>query len=196
MLGWCIVGTIDETTFDTTVACNRISVQDKISKNVGSHYFAMETEVRDIGNEKMLKKMYVAEFNDNDTSRVAYNITKISIEDREFLNVMERECSKEVNNYKQPLPLSNPDAVFPNNRRMAELILQNLKKSFIKDEQYHEDYTSFMEDMIKKVYGENSDPKASQQGKTWLIPHHGVITVNLVKFVLPLTVVQSMMGFL
>ena len=196
MLGWCIVGTIDETTFDTTVACNRISVQDKISKNVGSHYFAMETEVRDIGNEKMLKKMYVAEFNDNDTSRVAYNITKISIEDREFLNVMERECSKEVNNYKQPLPLSNPDAVFPNNRRMAELILQNLKKSFIKDEQYHEDYTSFMEDMIKKVYGEKSDPKASQQGKTWPIPYHGVIPVNLVIFVLSLTVVQRMMGFL
>ena len=109
---------------------------------------------------------------------------------------MERECSKEENNYKLPLPLRDPDTVFPNNRRMAELRLKNLKKKFIKDEQYHEDYTSFMEDMIKKVYGENSDPKASQQGKTWLIPHHGVITVNLVKFVLPLTVVQSMMGFL
>ena len=48
LLGWCIVGTIGETTFDTTVACNRISVQDKVSKNVASHYFAMETEVQDI----------------------------------------------------------------------------------------------------------------------------------------------------
>ena len=45
LLGWCIVDTIGETTFDTTVACNRISVQDKISKDVASHYFAMETEV-------------------------------------------------------------------------------------------------------------------------------------------------------
>ena len=50
-LGWCIVGTIGETTFDATVACNRISVQDNISKNVASHYFARETEVRDIGIE-------------------------------------------------------------------------------------------------------------------------------------------------
>ena len=41
LLGWCIVGTIDEITFDTTEACNRISVQDKISKNVRSHHFAM-----------------------------------------------------------------------------------------------------------------------------------------------------------
>ena len=43
--GWCMVDTIGETTFETTVACNRISVQDKISKDVASHYFAMETEV-------------------------------------------------------------------------------------------------------------------------------------------------------
>ena len=31
-----------------------------------------------------------------------------------------------------------------------------------------------MEDMIKKGYAEKSDPKTNQQGKTWLIPHHGV----------------------
>ena len=43
--GWCIVSTIGETTFDNTVACNRISTQDKVSKNVASHYFARETEV-------------------------------------------------------------------------------------------------------------------------------------------------------
>ena len=40
LLEWCIVGMIGETTFDTTVACNRISVQNKVSKNVASHYFA------------------------------------------------------------------------------------------------------------------------------------------------------------
>ena len=116
LLGWCIVGTIGETTFDTAVTCNRISVQDKVSKNVASHYFARETEVRDIGIEQMLKKIYTAEFNDNDTSRASENITKMSIEDRQFLDLMERECSKEGNHYKLPLPLRNPDAVFPNNR--------------------------------------------------------------------------------
>ena len=51
-----------ETTFDTTVACNRISVQDRVLKNVASHYFAVETKVRDIGIEQMLKKIYTAEF--------------------------------------------------------------------------------------------------------------------------------------
>ena len=98
----------------------------------------------------------------------------MSIEDRQFHDLMERECSKEGNHYKLPLPLRNSDAVFPNNRRMAELRLKNLKKRFIKDKQYHKDYTSFMEDMIKKGYAEKSDPKANQQGKTWFILYHGV----------------------
>ena len=57
---------------------------------------------------------------------------------------------------------------------MAELRLKNLKKRFIKDKQYHKDYTSFMEDMMKKGYTEKSAPKANQQGKTWFIPHQGV----------------------
>ena len=166
MLGWCIVGAIGESTFDTVVACNRISVQDKISKNVVPLYFARETEVRDIEIEQMLKKIYTAEFNDNGTSRAAENIRKMSIEDRQFPDLMERGCSKEGKHYKLPLPIRNPDAVFPNNRRMTELRLKNLKERFIRDKQYHKDYTSFTEDMIRKGYAEKSDLEANQQGKT------------------------------
>ena len=114
----------------------------------------------------MLKKIYTAEFNDNGTSRAAENITKMFIEYRQFLDLMERECSKEGNHYKLPLPIRNLDAVFPNNRRMAELRLTNLKKRFIKDKQCHKDYTGFMEDIIKKGYAEMSDPKTNQQGKS------------------------------
>ena len=76
----------------------------------------------------MLKNIYTAKFNDNCTSRAATNITKMSIEDRQFLDLMEKEGSKEGYHYKLPLPLRNPDAVFPSNRRMAELKLKNLKK--------------------------------------------------------------------
>ena len=61
----------------------------------------------------MLKKIYTAEFNDNGTSRVAENITKMFTEDRQFLDLMERECSKEGNHYKLPLPIRNLDTVFP-----------------------------------------------------------------------------------
>ena len=61
----------------------------------------------------MLKKIYAAEFNGNGTSRAVDKNTKMSIEDRQFLDLMERECSKEGNHYKLPLPLRNSDAVFP-----------------------------------------------------------------------------------
>ena len=57
---------------------------------------------------------------------------------------------------------------------LNELRLKNPKKSFNKDEQYHKDYTNFMEDMIKEGYAEKPHPKTNQQGTTWLIPHHGV----------------------
>ena len=77
----------------------QIAVQDKVSKNTASHYFARETEVRDCSIEQMLKKIYTAELNDNGTSRAK----KISIEDRQFLDLMERDCSKEGNHYNPPL---------------------------------------------------------------------------------------------
>ena len=76
LLGWCIVDTIGETTFDSTVACNRISVQDKILKYVASHYFAMETEVRDIGIKQILKKTYTTEFNGNGTLQEQLRISQ------------------------------------------------------------------------------------------------------------------------
>ena len=113
--------------------------------------------MRDVGIEQMLKKIYTAEFNDNDSSRASENTAKMFI-----------------NHYKPPFPLRNPYAVFPNNRRMAESRLKNFKKRFIKDKQYLKDYSSFMEDVIKKGYAGKSDPKAYQEGKTWFIPHHGV----------------------
>ena len=86
----------------------------------------------------MLKKIYTAELNDNGTSRatvhsVHSNCPKMSIEDRQFLDLMERECNKEGNHYKLPLLLINTDAVFPNNRKMAKMRLKNFKNRLIKD---------------------------------------------------------------
>ena len=45
--------------------------------------------MQDIAIEQMLKRIYTADFNDNGTSRAAENITKMFIEDRKFLDLME-----------------------------------------------------------------------------------------------------------
>ena len=64
LLGRCIVGPVGASGNGVSVACNRVAVQDLTSKAMVSHYFAVETEVKDIGIEQMLHKMYSADFID------------------------------------------------------------------------------------------------------------------------------------
>ena len=94
LLGWCIVCPIGETLSSTTVSCNRISFQDMASKTVASHYFAMETEVKDVGIKRMLHRMYAADFNNHCPSKKGEDITEMSVEDRNFMTLMGKECSK------------------------------------------------------------------------------------------------------
>ena len=87
------------------------------------------------------------------------------------MTLMEKECSKEGKYFKLPLPLRDHYEMFPDNRSMAEARLKNLKKRFSREKQYHENYTKFLEDMVryaKKLF------QQVQQGKTWFIPHYGV----------------------
>ena len=58
LLEWCIVGPVGAGGNDASVACDRVAVQDRTSKAIAPHYFAVETEVKDIGIKKMLHKMY------------------------------------------------------------------------------------------------------------------------------------------
>ena len=69
LLSWCIVGPTGEAASSTAVSCNKISVQDMAYKIVASHYFAMETEVKDVGTKQMLHRMYAADFNDHCPSK-------------------------------------------------------------------------------------------------------------------------------
>ena len=89
-LGWCIVGPIGETASNTAVSCNIIPVQDMIYKTVASHYFAMETEGKDVGIEQMLHRMFAADFKDHCPSMKREDITKMSVEDRSFMALMEK----------------------------------------------------------------------------------------------------------
>ena len=115
LLGWCIVGPIDETACSKTVSCNRISVQDMASKTVASGYFALETEVKDVEIKQILHRMCPADFNYHCPSKKGEDITEMSVEDRSFMTLMEKECSKEGKHYKLPIPLRVHDEMFPDN---------------------------------------------------------------------------------
>ena len=101
----------------------------------------METEVKDVSVKQMLQGVYAADFNDHCPLKKGEDITEISEEDRNFMTLMEKECSKEGKHYKLCLPLRVHDEMFPDNRTMAEARLKNLKERFSSDKQYHDDYT-------------------------------------------------------
>ena len=148
-------------------------MQDLTSKAIAPHYFLAETEIKDIGIEQMLHKIYSADFIDQSSSALQESDCEMLVEDRRFMEIMNRECARE-GKHKLPLPLKDQDQDFPINRKMAELRLHNLKKRFKHDKKFHEVYRNFMQDMINKGHAEVQDEKKCQQGKVWYIPHHAV----------------------
>ena len=90
------------------------------------------------------------------------------------MEIMERECTREGKHYKLPLPLRDLEMEFPDNKKMAELRLHNLKNRFKRDRKLHEDYTNFMQDMINKGHAGVQDKRKCHPEKLWYIPHHAV----------------------
>ena len=100
-------------------------------------------------------------------------LEEISYEDKRFLRIMNEQTIKVGNHYQTPLPLQNPAMMLPNNRRMVEKRAQYLKRRFERDPKYFQHYKSFMNEIISKGYAKQSDD-ASQNGRVWYLPHHGV----------------------
>ena len=91
LLGWCIVGPVGASGNDASVAFKRVAVQDLTSKAIASHYFAVETEIKETGIEQMLHKMYSADFIDQNLSVLKESDCEMSVEDRRFMEIMRRK---------------------------------------------------------------------------------------------------------
>ena len=93
-------------------------------------------------------------------------------EDQEFMEIVDRGTSKINDHYVVPLPFCDPNLMLPNNKKHAIQRLMGLKRRFMKDNKFFQDYVSFMDNLLRGGYAKRSD--ASPAGKTWYIPHHGV----------------------
>ena len=89
----------------------------------------------------MLHKMYSADIIDQSSSALKESDCEISVEDRRFMETMNKEYAREGKHYKFSLPLKDRDQDLRNNRKMAELRLLNLKKRFKHDDNFHEVWT-------------------------------------------------------
>lgn len=73
-----------------------------------------------------------------------------------------------------PLPFKNGNPpLLPNNKRLASVRLQSLKRKLKASKQYHDHYKTFMEDIIRKGDAELV-PSPAEGEIAWYLPHHGV----------------------
>lgn len=76
--------------------------------------------------------------------------------------------------YSLQIPFRKEHPLLPNNLSMAKQRLLGLKRRFKRDERFHQEYASFLTDVIfyaEKVPQHQSD---GAEGKVWYIVHHGV----------------------
>ena len=112
--------------------------------------------------------MYMTDFNEpylKDADPVTKGLKEISYEDKRFLKIMQKEILKVGKHHQLPPPLRNNNLSLPNNWNMVEKRLIYLKRRFLKDSKFYEDYNKFMEEIISKGYGREANSN-SPDGKT------------------------------
>ena len=162
-LGWCVLGVVDADA----------NAMDEYGFSHTVHgCIALRTECREA----------VLDENENDHkySDMPGMSSEYSAEDVRFMDVMStRMFQRTDKHYEAPLPLKS-DSPFPMNRYLAEKRLQSLKRKFHKDPSYHRQYDSVIKDMLDNGFAEVVPPDESpSDGRTWYIPHHGVIQSKL-----------------
>ncbi|MEL7338835.1 MAG: DUF1759 domain-containing protein [Bacteroidota bacterium] len=181
-LGWCVVGPLQSTHQRSSLACNKILVNESDSlEKFQPHCFAVCARIKDRGITDLLETIYRNDFTEpqlpltNSTIRGAAE--EVSQNDLKFLRLMDKKVKKIEGHYMLPLPLKNPAVKLPNNRKQAEQRLKKLRKRFQNDQNFFKDYKAFMEEVIDKGYAQRSTSDVSD-GKLWYIPHFGVYDPN------------------
>ena len=98
----------------------------------------------------------------------------VSQEDMQFIEFLSDNITPEDHHYEMPLPFkSTIPPVLPDNRKLAAIRLEHLKRKLKKDETYYEDYRSFMKEIINKRDADLA-PEAGKEESMWYITHHRV----------------------
>ena len=148
-LGWSIVGGSDVRSERTL--CHRVAVKELPAVSMRDILRVLESDFKDHKEDK-----------------------QVSQEDLLFLEKMESGIRKTENlHYEMPLLFKNRP-LLPNNRLMALTRLEHLKRKFIKDRKYKEDYIKFRNEILNRGDAEEAPSVPPENQETWYIPHHGV----------------------
>ena len=170
-LGWSVVGrtlTQEEDDLKSTVVTKRVPDQLNVNLHNNEVHFVSRTKVADITTSEILRAL------ESDFPEKHYEEdTVMSQEDIKFLKIVENAIRQdEEGYYEMPLPFKTDSPNLPNNKELAEKRLSHLKRRFLRDQQYFEDYKKFMSDIIERSDAEQVEEVDTSH--SWYIPHHGV----------------------
>ncbi|XP_062848434.1 uncharacterized protein LOC134310729 [Trichomycterus rosablanca] len=152
-LGWSIVGcsTLQAGTFMATGHCHRVTVKELPAMTPVDAIKILESDFKDT-------------HGDGKT---------VSQEDLIFLDILRKGIRKnEQGHYEMPLPFKERPCL-PDNRQLAIIRLNHLKRKFSVNEKYKDNYIIYMKDLIERGDVEEVHEEGAG-GEKWYIPHHGV----------------------
>ncbi|XP_076858013.1 uncharacterized protein LOC143512031 [Brachyhypopomus gauderio] len=152
-LGWSVVGRSSPTldSLPLTNLCHRTSVKELPLVTPTEVIRALESDFQD-GTK------------DSKT---------VSQDDVLFLSQLGESIRKNSEgHYEMPLPFKRRPSL-PDNKNLAVLRLNHLKRKLAKDKKYKEHYVKFMEEVICKGDAEEVQD-TGVEGEKWYIPHHGI----------------------
>ncbi|KAL3999159.1 4-aminobutyrate aminotransferase / (S)-3-amino-2-methylpropionate transaminase [Sarotherodon galilaeus] len=120
----------------------------------------------------MLVKQYNQDFVENQCNER----TEMSVEDKQFMNIMSESAVLKDGHYYLKLPFRKTEVRMPNNKQVAQQRAQYLLKRFQKDQLFFEEYKEFMHNASMEGHSEiiPQEQLKHEEGKVWYIPHHGV----------------------
>ncbi|XP_026101642.1 uncharacterized protein LOC113072978 [Carassius auratus] len=112
---------------------------------------------------------------ESDFTERTYEDKYVSQNDVHFIQFLSDNITqKKDGHYEMPLPFKgNSPPNLPNNKRLATVRLQCLKKKLKTNKKYYDQYKTFMEETISK--GDAEPAPTTFAGETeWYLPHHGI----------------------
>ncbi|KAJ7991630.1 hypothetical protein DPEC_G00285890 [Dallia pectoralis] len=99
----------------------------------------------------------------------------VSQDDVRFIQILSENIQqKEDGHLEMPLPFKGPNPPsLPNNKKLAIIRLQHLKKKLKVNQQFYDHYKACMEDVIDKGDAEPA-PEVAVGDVVCYLPHHGV----------------------
>ena len=176
-LGWC-VGMGDDTADESNkITVNSISlehgrlpVKDVISGGPSAICFSVNSGIKECGiEEQALKEV----FNGDTTTEYNSEEVSLSIEDRQFLKIMEDNIRLVDGHYEVPLPFRHEKPVMPDNRQYAVKRTESIKRRMLSEEFFCSEYTEFMTKLIASGHARKAAPVDDGES-CWYLPHFAV----------------------